>query len=346
MMKTFRNCPKETFYKYVLRLQPKTLSKPLTRGKWFHDLLEHFLLGEDWRLVHKKWCGRYSKMFDEEKEKLGDLPTELEQLMLSYIWHYKLDEWEVIDTELLVEAPLPNGHLFRGKVDLLIRDGYGDLWAGDHKTHKRLPDWDFRMLDEQSTLYTWALRKNRVPVKGFFWNYITTEAISVPQLVKKGDRFYRRAGSLGRTDYPTLVRTLRDIGALEGNKLTDVLNEDERARIRMDLKQLRDARFDPASTLPQTSPFFRRDYLVKTPDLIDRVIETTVRTSDEMHSYDFSTPSNVPRNITACKGFMCHYRSLVISDLVTGDSSNVQMREYTHGDPLAYYDDDDKEGSE
>lgn len=343
MIKTFRQCPRETYYKYVLRLQPKHLSKPLTRGKWFHALLETYLNGDDWLEEHRKWCSKYAKLFDEEKENLGDLPKEMERTMQSYLWHYQKDQWEIVDTELLVEAMMPNGHLFRGKIDVLLRDQVGDLWAGDHKTHKRLPDWDFRMLDEQSTLYTWALSENDIFVRGFVWNYITMEAISTPRVVQKGDRFYRRKGSLGSTDYPTLVRKLKEMGAVEDGRFTDVLNEDEQALVRNDLKVLKAHQFDPESHLPPTSPFFRRDYLVKNPDLVHRVMETTMRTSDEMHSYDFSDLDRIVRNVNSCKGFMCQYRSLAMTDLIVGDSQMIQAREYTHGDPLAYYDAEERD---
>lgn len=334
MIKTFRGCPREAYYKYALRLQPKHLSKPLTRGKWIHDLLDVHYKGGDWRAQHKRWTLKFSKLFDEEKEALGDLPREIQQLMESYFWHYKKDEWEVLDTELLVEAELPNGHIFRGKVDILIRNQYGEVWAGDHKSHRRLPDWDFRLLDEQSTLYGWALGEMGRPVKGFFWNYMVTEAISSPKLVKDGSRFYAK---LGNTDYPTLVKAIRR--ARETVDPDWPSGDEERSRLRALLASLKGQQFDPMNPL-QSSPFFRRDYLVKTPDLVERVLAGVVRTSDRMHSYDFSDPDSVERSIGTCKSFMCHYKALNLADLMSGDSSMVARRDFQKGDPLAYYEEE------
>src|SRR5215212_6301085 len=114
MIKAFRACPREAYYKYDLRLKPKMIKKPLTRGKWMHALLQAHYEGRDWHDEHDHWVSDFRKLFDEEKEQLGDLPTELERLMKSYLWHYgdplyKKYRWKVHEVELTVEAELPNG---------------------------------------------------------------------------------------------------------------------------------------------------------------------------------------------------------------------------------------------
>ena len=124
MIKTFRMCPREAMYKYHDRLKPKIVSKPLTRGKWVHSLLEEHYKGGDWRIPHAQLTAQFSKLFDEEKEHLGDLPRELDLLMESYFWHYgdpkyKDHRWTVHEVEKLIEADMPSGHLFRGKVDMI-----------------------------------------------------------------------------------------------------------------------------------------------------------------------------------------------------------------------------------
>ena len=86
-----------------------------------------------------------------------------------------------------------------------------------------------------------------------------------------------------------------------------------------------------------TSPFFRRDILEKKQDLIDRVLKSVDRTSVSMHSYDFTDRDSVERDINACKGFFCSYKSLSMADLVNGDSSMTRKREYIEHDPLAYH---------
>lgn len=333
MLKTFRMCPREAYYKYHERLQPKQVGKALHRGKWFHALMEKYHMGEDWIPEHRRWSAEFSKLFDEEKDRLGDLPRELAALMKAYIWHYSDPQyadydWKVHEVERTLEAELPNGHILRGRVDMIVEDQFG-LYLVDHKTHAKVPNWDFRGLDEQSPLYIWLCHQNDIPVNGFIWNYVVTKGISTPRIVKAGDRFYANMGDL---DYPTLARAVKQGQATYPNFLE---NKEERSRVARTLKNLKSQRWAPDK--PQTSPFFRRDLLEKDNDLIDRVLATAVRTSDTMHAYDFSEPDKVERSTFACNGFFCHYRSLAVADLLNGDSTMVRRREYIEDDPLAYY---------
>lgn len=344
MVKTFRECPREAYYKYFKRLKPKrAASRPLERGKWFHSLLEARYKGEDWRVVHKRLTKQFSGLFDEEREALGDLPREIPAMMEAYDWHYGDPQWadwqwDVKEAEVTLEAMMPNGHLFRGRVDLLVENAFG-LWIVDHKTHKRMPDWDYRMVDEQSPLYIWAARENGYPVKGFIWNYLIMDSLSRPRVVKAGDRFYKGEGA--SCDYPTMVRLLKELGWIKDGKFTDKIHPDEAARLRPELKRLKAMRWAPDQ--PQVSPLFRRDLIQKDDDMIGRVLAGVMRTSDRMHSYDFKTdPESIERNILACKGWMCGYKDLMMADLVTGDSSRLERLNYKQDDPLSYYDEEAK----
>src|SRR5688500_4738089 len=254
MLKAFRRCPKQVEFKYGRQLLPRIDSKPLTRGKWFHSLLEAHYVGRDWKKVHKAWCRRFSGLFDEEKEKLGDLPNEMYRLMLSYLWHYKMEgEWEVIEVEKIIEATLPNGMAFKGKVDMLIRDQYG-LWLVDHKTHKIIPSLLSRRLDTQSPAYLWACWENGIDVRGFIWNYIKTKAPSTPKMLKSGDRFSKK---LGETDYYTFASALKKSG---------LPVEDYRSI----LDRLKSERYQFGKL--NTSPFFQRQILERTDASVEQSI--------------------------------------------------------------------------
>jgi hypothetical protein len=77
--------------------------------------------------------------------------------------------------------------------------------------------------------------------------------------------------------------------------------------------------------------------------MINRVLKAAVRTSDNMHSYDFSDPDCVERNVDACRGFICDYPSLSLIDLLKGDSEMTKRRDFKRADdPLAYYGDDEE----
>src|SRR5690606_22441397 len=146
--------------KYVERLKPRTLGRPLRLGTWMHALQETKGNGQDWRAKHEEMVKTvWEPLFDEEKLEIGNLPQDAYNLMVSYEWHYKNDEWEFIENEMTLECELPDGSLYRGKIDALVRNQFG-LWIVDRKWHRTLPNLDYRILDSQSALYLWAAHQN------------------------------------------------------------------------------------------------------------------------------------------------------------------------------------------
>lgn len=326
MLKTFRRCPKQAEYKYVHRLKPRMLGTPLKRGTWVHELLELHHQGLDWRKRHKQLSAKFNEMLDEERDFYGDMPTEIAQVMESYVWHYKADPWKIVETEYKVEAEFPDGTLYRGMVDALVETEFG-LFVVDHKTHKTLPDSNFRLLDAQSALYLWACRENGLDVKGFIWNYIRWKAPSVPQLLKDGTRISDRATD---TDFPTMYRALKRYKA-------DNPDFKVRPQDKAKLLQLKAQRYEPGK--PQTSTFFRRDILEKDDDMLSRVLTENFHTSMRMHDYNFSNPDAVERVVDRGCTFSCSYKDLCTSELFTGQTSLLRKQNYIEGDPNDYYKD-------
>ena len=119
LAKSFRTCPRQTLYKHVDLITPKVVrSKPLKRGSWFHELLEAKYKGESVTEAHQRNIVAFGKLFDEEKEALGDLPREMAALYKAYNWHYRSDcSWKVHEVEIKLEAELPNGMQAQGKAD-------------------------------------------------------------------------------------------------------------------------------------------------------------------------------------------------------------------------------------
>ena len=354
MMRAFLQCPREAYYKYILRLQPKILSEPLTRGKWIHSLLEVYyrhlqensgekeVALEAMRYEHRKWSGKFSKLFDEEKEKLGNLPVTILQIMEGYFWHYgnpqyqDLSDWVIREVEIPLEAKLPNGHIFRGRFDLLVENSLG-LWLVDHKSHKRLPDWSHRMFDVQAPLYTWAARENGIPVRGFIWNYISTSPRPIPFMIKDGSRFSKTGWN---TEYPIALQAIKDAGWIKGNRVEVPGNPSHTEELRKYLRLLRYQRWAPEA-IP-SSPFYRRDEIMHDSSQVDRVVNSACQTSERMHSYDFTDEDLVERNPVECKGWRCSYQSLSMADLVLGNSDRLRNSDYMEGDPLGYYNDDEE----
>jgi hypothetical protein len=325
MLKTFRRCPKQAEFKYVHRLKPRRLGGPLKRGTWVHLLLEEFHMGRDWMAVHRKLSAEFNNLFDEEKDFYGDMPTEILAIMQSYIWHYKHDPWKVLETEFVLETELPDGSIFRCRVDALIENEFG-LWLVDHKTHKTLPDHNFRLLDAQSALYVWCALRNRIKVQGFIWNYIRWKAPSKPKMTLQG----RLSKSPCDTDYPTYVRELRRLKAEEGLRITAEYKAKAEALLRQRYRHGE----------PQTSSFFRRDILEKNPAMLRRVALEAFTTHKRMHSYDFSDADRVERVVERGCTFSCSYTDICTAELMGGNIRTLVKQNYKVGDPMDYYFDD------
>lgn len=337
MLKTFQRCPKQAQYKYVERLKKKHATardKPLRRGVWFHELMEVHYAGGDWKARHKQLSAKFSELFDEEKDALGDLPRELAALMRSYLWHYgankddPLHGWTVHEVELTLEAELPSGRLYRGRVDMLVEDEYG-LWIVDHKTHKKLPDFTFRLLDYQSALYIWAAHQNKIPVMGFIWNYVRTKVPSVPALVDQ-KRTPRLSASKCDTDYPTLLRAIKEYG-LDPRQHRDWL------------LRLKNQRWQPNEV--QTSQFFQRHTLEKSDDMIQRVLRMATHTDERMHGYNFADVEAVERVVDRSCTYFCDYTDVCTTELFGGNAGLIRRQQFRVGDPLDYYK-DNKETSD
>lgn len=322
MLKTWRRCPRQTYYKYVLRLKPKMTKKPLKRGVWVHRLLEVHYKGGDWKAEHKRLSEEFGKLFDEERDFYGDLPREIGRIMRGYFWHYKHADWKVHDTEFILETTFPDGSVFRCKIDLLIEDQFG-LWIVDHKSHARLPSLEFRLRDAQSADYVWCALQNGIPVRGHIWNYLRWKAPTVPQFVYKGTRLSRRAIE---TDYPTMLTALKRHG-FDPDDYDDVL------------AALRAQRYEHG--MVQTSPFFRRDVLERKPAMLRRVANEAYHSTKRMNEYPWDKTEHIERSVDWRCERQCDFNDLCTVDLMGGNSDLVMRRGYTVGDPLDYYNDDD-----
>lgn len=322
MIKTFRRCPKQADYKYAQRLKPKSISRPLQFGKWMHWLLEAYYKGEDWLAVHEELCHKYSMLFDEEKEQLGNLPVDCLNLMKSYLWHYANENWTVHEVEYTVECEWPDGGLYRGKVDMLVEDQFG-LWIVDHKNHKQLPDSQFRLRDAQSALYVWAARKSGIPVSGFIWNYLKTAPPSLPRVVKDGSRFYSK---MGDTTYYAYVKEVKRLGL-----------DATFPSVRETVARLKGERYEFGKI--QTSAFFQRHVLERDDAMLERMASQAYHTHKRMHKYPFHRPEIVEAVPDRSCKFMCSYTRLCEAELMGGMTQHIR-RDYREADPMEYYGDE------
>lgn len=325
MLGAFRRCIKQAEYKYVHRLKPKRLGSPLKRGTWVHSLLEEDAKGKDWHKLHTKLSHQFENLSDGDRDFYGDMPSEIETIMNSYFWHYKADPWTYHETELELTAEL-DGVLIRIKFDALIENQFG-LYLVDHKTHKTLPKLDYRLLDTQSPLYTWVAHQNKIPVQGFIWNYVRWKAPVVPKLAYRGTARQRLSLRDVETDYPTFIHTIKQFQRENGFKVTP--------EVKAKADYLKAQRYVPGAL--QTSPFFLRSVIEKSPETIRQVLLEARRTAERMNTYDWS--EGVERTVGRHCEFMCSYRDLCTTELTGGNTRPLIKQNYEVGDPMSYYSD-------
>src|SRR3990167_8634105 len=88
-IKKWRHCQQEYHYSEVMNLEPRITKIALLRGTIIHEMIASHALGDDWEVTLAKYEKEYAKLFREEKEEFGDLPTELRRMMKGYIRHWK-----------------------------------------------------------------------------------------------------------------------------------------------------------------------------------------------------------------------------------------------------------------
>lgn len=204
-VKLYLRCRKAYWFRYDshgkpgTELVPKHNALPLKRGSWMHALQEaHWLesLGKSkgWEVAHKKLTREFDKLFDEEKERYGDLPGECSRRFASYLRFYQDEDQKfrvamlpdgTPGIEFVVSVSLDRwgiGSPFKGRIDILVEDlEYGGYWIRDAKWVKSIPSPDERMMSPQNALYVWAVRRALgLDVRGFIYDYGRTKAPTIP----------------------------------------------------------------------------------------------------------------------------------------------------------------------
>lgn len=262
--------------------------------------------------------------------------------MISYEYQYRNDPLTPIRAELTVERPMLGGRaLYRGRIDLIVRDKNGDIWLVDHKTHQKFPDWNYRELAYQHYSYLWAAAKapqylelGLPQPRGFIYDYIRTGAIKLPTITKTGT-ISRRVYKTAQT-YPVLRNWAieRDLMRVVNGQDTVIVQGSEGEFLKELLAAAKDS---------EQLDKFRRDELVFDQAQSLRQMKGFLTTCKRMLDYRWADPDCVERNLGACSSYLCNYRDLTTADLMHGTSDIEQRTRYVcAGDPLDYYPDRQK----
>lgn len=303
-VKTWRRCPKQYEYKYVQGLRPKAKALPLERGSWLHDLLMHHYDGEGWKAQQAKKTAEFNALWEEEREELGDLPSETQRIMTSYLMRYGKEDQplRVIDSELDEIITLPNGLRFQVIIDLIVEEPDGGIWLWDHKTVAQFMPADFMLLDAQLARYFWAAEyMGYKPLRGILFNELKTKAPTLPDVLKSTGRLTERKNL--RCDVYSYYREIKRLGQ-DPASYAGILNR---------LKS-------------QQDDWFRRTRLPKDKPLTQRLMDELHMSAREILRAE--EKGEYPRTVEKDCVWSCSYLEPCSIELMGGDISNVVKAKY------------------
>jgi len=209
---SYRQCRFKHQLQYREGWRSEDTAPALQRGTHFHTMLE----------LHYRHRG------EAALEYLSTVEDNDQRELLAWIYSGYCSKWgedlgwEVIDVERWIEVPLADDVVLRGKIDLIARDEKGRVWIWDHKTSQYLPKAREHDLDDQLTVYLWALREEGMDVRGAIYNACRTNRpkSKEPKLEERFDRYmvFRTDAELEtvRREYTELAREAYQAG--EGDR--------------------------------------------------------------------------------------------------------------------------------
>lgn len=321
LVNSWMDCPANVYYRYIRGLSPKNPPEHIIRGIWIHECIEEYYKTGEWRAKHNERARR---------SHLQRLAQEIERTLIGYEFYYEADDMEVLATELPLEADLPCGYKFYGKLDAIARFPDGRRFVVDHKTTKRIKPMEQQIVQIQAPMYMWLCAQNGLEIDGFLWNYLVTPGPQPPKFIGHGARLAARQP---QTDYPTALETVTRARELYGSKFAPNLRHESEVQAMLDYH--REVRIGGKHA--EASQLYRRRSVPKS----DRWVETVVRRVDAaaqaMWAQDWSEEGQIPVAPNAYWSPSADYLDLVTAYMMTGSSDLVAMRQYTRSDPMERY---------
>jgi hypothetical protein len=229
--KKLARCEMQYHYHYEEKIRLKRKKIGLFRGDLGHQLVEaHYtrvngVSQPGWRSKFEELSRtRWDPLFDEEKEDYGmDFMSSLWELMEHYENHWAEDDrnWTVIHLEEAFERMTRFGWPIRWKADLIVEDtrrvstvrrirGHEQKKKilVEHKFNKAIPDPKERLLQPQVHSYAYLLSKIGINVDSILWDYIRTEPVPRPKVLKDGSLSDRKLN----TDQRSYLKSMREAG--------------------------------------------------------------------------------------------------------------------------------------
>ena len=303
--KKWKSCQVAHDYKYVQKLRPKAKARPLTLGSLVHKCLEYRALGQDWVKVIKDFkAGEWSKLFEEERFELGDIPGDAYRIMRGYHYYYLESDkrYKTIAAEVPFRVRVEGTPVVLvGLIDLILLDTVDNsIWCFEHKTAKKgIPSEEFRMTDIQTTLYLYVM-EHLAPylgykpgqVKGVMLDYLKTQPPTIPEVLKNGTLSKRKI----TCDYYTYLKCLEKVGG-DPKEYQEVLE------------------------YMKTNVFYRRVPITKSQAMTNETLADMIAVGRQIKSISGKCPT---RNLSwNCDRPKCEYRDLCIAEIQGFDTSTI-----------------------
>lgn len=199
---TYRSCPQSYHWGYVMGLDPKKISRPLSFGSDFHKLLECRTDSKKLKQAIEDIKTKYDDLTRQQQEDLGD--TYIEDLL--QVFDDYQQKWlgtqlpNVTEHEFYLPLGKYKGEevMFHGIIDELYFDpNTGEVSIiGEHKTFSTRPDMSILAMNQQICLYAKAVEQEFgvMPTK-VRWDYIKSTPSKEPIWLDKSQRFSEASNS-------------------------------------------------------------------------------------------------------------------------------------------------------
>ncbi len=237
---TFKSCRLKHHLMYEELLAPRQPSRHLRFGKAIHNGLHDFHIG-GCEMGIEEFAAKLDdeikilradpelELWDEDYQQFAE-EHELGRAMLARYdaFNAAQEPLEVVELEYPFDVRLktPTGRKSRteiaGKVDGIVKDGYGNMFILEHKTagsidSKYIANLD---LDDQINAYIWALAELGYPIKGVVYNVLAKWIPHPPELIKSGKLSTNKKQ---RTTFDLYMKAIEENG-LAASDYTEMLD--------------------------------------------------------------------------------------------------------------------------
>ena len=277
--------------------------RPLKFGGFLHRLLAADKGTEPVEVVFQDAQNEYDKMFPEEREYYGNLPSDLRTVFDGYKKFYEVEDlyfrYTMIEAEL-GPVPLTEYTSLTIRPDKVAEDIRNDkTFLFESKTGRSIPSEDYRLWDMQTFLYIWGMRELGLKINGIIWDHIRSKVPTVPRLLKNGA--LSEAKNIDTT-YDTYYRAIVENG-LDPEAYSEYLG----------------------TLKGKDNKFYRRVKLPVKEKMLLPVVESAKRTSLEIHHLGTLPPS---KNVSRTTCGMCSFRPICEAELLGLDVEYVKNNQF------------------